>query len=192
MSARAFFLSGSSTNIHCQPWELEPVGAWSASSRHSISTSRGTGRSRSSRLRTERVVVRTSSTERLSAGAVASLIRSLWQLPLRGRPLQAWWDFRWAAALMCSGVAGRWSSLLGGAHEQLVNRDVARASDDVGDGVGDVLRLEGLHRGVPRLVLLADAVADVAGELGRDGARLYGADPHVQGSQFLPEGLAER
>jgi hypothetical protein len=38
---------------------------------------------------------------------------------------------------------------------------VARAGDDVGDGVGDVLRLEGLHRGVPRLVLLPDAVADV-------------------------------
>ena len=64
MSASAFFFSGSSTKTHCQPWALEPVGACSARSRHSISTSRGTGFSRSSRLRTERVVVRTSSTDR--------------------------------------------------------------------------------------------------------------------------------
>ena len=64
MSASAFFLSASSTNTHCQPWALDPVGACSANSRHSISTSRGTGFSRSSRLRTERVVVRTSSTDR--------------------------------------------------------------------------------------------------------------------------------
>src|SRR6478735_12271433 len=69
MSASAFFFSGSSTNTHCQPWELEPVGACSARSRHSISTSRGTGFSRSSRLRTERVVVRTSSAERLRVTA---------------------------------------------------------------------------------------------------------------------------
>src|ERR1700691_1069944 len=80
-------------------------------------------------------------------------------------------------ALTRSGMAGRWSSLLGGADEQLVDRDVARAGDDVGDGVGDVLRLEGLHRGVPRLVLLAD----VAGELGGDGAGFYGADPRHRG-----------
>src|ERR1700682_6136189 len=64
MSASAFLLSASSTNTHCQPWELEPVGACSANSRQSSSTSRGTGFSRSSRLRTERVVVRTSSKDR--------------------------------------------------------------------------------------------------------------------------------
>src|ERR1700704_3938619 len=64
MSAIAFLLSASSTNTHCQPWELEPVGACSANSRHSSSTSRGTGFSKSSRLRTERVVVKTSSKER--------------------------------------------------------------------------------------------------------------------------------
>ena len=64
MSASTFFFSGLSTNAHCQPWALEPVGAWSANSRHSNSTSRGTGFSKSSRLRTERVVVRTSSTDK--------------------------------------------------------------------------------------------------------------------------------
>src|SRR6476620_9665 len=64
MSASAFFFSGSSTNTHCQAWALEPVGACSARSRHSSRTSRGTGFSRSSRLRTERVVVRTSSIDR--------------------------------------------------------------------------------------------------------------------------------
>src|ERR1700741_2609857 len=65
MSPIAFFFSASSTNPHCQPCELEPVGACSANSRHSINTSRGTGLSKSRRLRTERVVVRTSSTDSL-------------------------------------------------------------------------------------------------------------------------------
>src|ERR1700761_3733390 len=65
MSPIAFFVSTSSTNTHCQPCELEPVGACSASSRHSISSSRGTGLSKSRGLRTERVVVSTSSTDRL-------------------------------------------------------------------------------------------------------------------------------
>src|SRR5208337_2435835 len=65
MSAIALRLSASSTNTHCQPCELEPVGAWSARSRHSMSTSRPTGLPKSRRLRTERVVVRTSSTDRL-------------------------------------------------------------------------------------------------------------------------------
>src|ERR1700741_3320411 len=73
MSPIAFFFSASSTNTHCHPCELEPVGACSARSRHSISTSRGTGLSKSRRLRTERVVVRTSSTDKLrvmSAGYI--------------------------------------------------------------------------------------------------------------------------
>src|SRR5947209_5523122 len=64
MSPSAFFFSASSTNTHCQPWEFEPVGACSARLRHSISTSWPTGLSKSSRFRTERVVVRTSSTDR--------------------------------------------------------------------------------------------------------------------------------
>src|SRR5450759_4062223 len=52
------FFSGSVTIIHCQPWALLPVGAWMATSRPSISRSRETGRSKSCRFRTERVVVR--------------------------------------------------------------------------------------------------------------------------------------
>src|SRR3954452_20004973 len=66
MSASAFFLSASSTNTNCHPCEFEPVGACSASSRHSSRTSLGTGFSKSSRLRTERVVVRSSSTDRFN------------------------------------------------------------------------------------------------------------------------------
>src|SRR4029079_13795579 len=64
MSASAFFFSESSTNTHCQPWALEPVGACSAKSRHSVNTSRETGFSKSRRLRTERMVFRTLSAER--------------------------------------------------------------------------------------------------------------------------------
>src|SRR4051812_15172559 len=56
----------SSTNTQCQPWRFEPVGAWMAISRQASTTSRSTDRSKSSRLRTERVVVRTSSAERFS------------------------------------------------------------------------------------------------------------------------------
>src|SRR6478735_924378 len=75
MSARACFLSGSVTNTHCQPWELLPVGAWVAISRHSSITDRSTGLSKSRRLRTARVVVRTSSADRLSftSGSIAGM-----------------------------------------------------------------------------------------------------------------------
>src|SRR4051812_48857667 len=66
MSAMAFFLASSSTKTHCQPCAFEPVGACNARSRHSSSTSRDTGLSKSRRLRTERVVVRTSSADRFS------------------------------------------------------------------------------------------------------------------------------
>src|ERR1700730_13458365 len=52
------FFSGSVTILHCQPWELLPVGAWIATSRHSTISSRETGLSKSSRFRTARVVVR--------------------------------------------------------------------------------------------------------------------------------------
>src|ERR1700730_2352092 len=54
----ARFFSGSVTIIHCQPWELLPVGAWMATSKHSMISSRETGLSKSSRFRTARVVVR--------------------------------------------------------------------------------------------------------------------------------------
>src|ERR1700730_14323894 len=59
--ARLF--SGSETKTNCQPCRLDPVGACSAISRHSRSSSRGTARRKSSRLRTARVVVRASSIE---------------------------------------------------------------------------------------------------------------------------------
>src|SRR5271169_486309 len=79
MSPIAFFFSASSTKTHCQPCELEPVGACSAKSRHSIRTSCDTGLSKLRRLRTERVVVRSSSTERLRAmpGDYSSAHRAL-------------------------------------------------------------------------------------------------------------------
>jgi hypothetical protein len=38
MSASAFLVAASSTMIHCQPWLLEPVGAWSAICRQSSMT----------------------------------------------------------------------------------------------------------------------------------------------------------
>ena len=50
----------------CQPWRFDPVGAWRAISRHSSTTARSTGLSKSRRLRTERVVVSTSSAVRFS------------------------------------------------------------------------------------------------------------------------------
>ena len=56
---------GSSTTTHAHPWLFEPVGACIAISRHSSRTSRSTGRSKSRRLRTDRVVMRTSSADRL-------------------------------------------------------------------------------------------------------------------------------
>ena len=62
----ACFFAGSSTITQCQPWRFEPVGACRAISRHSSTVARSTGRSKSRRLRTERVVVRTSSADRFS------------------------------------------------------------------------------------------------------------------------------
>ena len=59
-------LSASSTTTQCQPWRFDPVGACKAISRHSSTVARSTGRSKSRRLRTERVVVSTSSAVRFS------------------------------------------------------------------------------------------------------------------------------
>src|SRR3954466_5423626 len=53
--------SASVTTIQCQPCWLLPVGACSATSMDSLTSSSGTGRSKSRRLRTERVVVSSSS-----------------------------------------------------------------------------------------------------------------------------------
>src|SRR5207253_2800072 len=55
------FFSGSLTISHCRCWRLPPVGAWLAMAMHSRMRSRGTARVRSSRRRTERVVVSNSS-----------------------------------------------------------------------------------------------------------------------------------
>ena len=57
----ACFSSGSVTTTKCHDWRFEAVGACSAISRHSSSSAGSTGRSKSRRLRTERVVVRSSS-----------------------------------------------------------------------------------------------------------------------------------
>src|ERR1700758_2400745 len=92
MSPIAFFFSASSPTTHCQPFELEPVGACNANSRHSISNSRETGLSKSRRLRTERVVVRTSSTDRLRVMSRGYPRRSGWgrgRLVARNRPVAA-------------------------------------------------------------------------------------------------------
>src|SRR5579885_1667091 len=63
------------TTTKCQPWLLLPVGAWVASSRHSLISSGSTGREKSRRLRTERVVDSSSSGERFSIDMYAFLLR---------------------------------------------------------------------------------------------------------------------
>src|SRR5262245_19940888 len=60
-SASACRLVGSVTTTKCQFWRFDPVGACCAIVRHSSSTARSTGRVKSKRFRTARVVVRTSS-----------------------------------------------------------------------------------------------------------------------------------
>src|SRR5579872_683331 len=68
ISPIAFFFCASVTITKCQPCVFEPVGACTASSRHSRINSDSTGREKSSRLRTDRVVANNSSGERLSRG----------------------------------------------------------------------------------------------------------------------------
>src|SRR6478672_5782644 len=83
MSPSALRFSASVTTTQCQVWLLPPVGACVASSRHSRITAISTGREKSRRLRTERVVVRTSSTERLSWGMTD--LQALYGTPILGR-----------------------------------------------------------------------------------------------------------
>src|ERR1700738_3408954 len=66
MSAIAARLPASVTTSQRQSWALLPVGACIASCMHSRITSRPTGRVRSRRLRTDRVVVSNSSTDAMS------------------------------------------------------------------------------------------------------------------------------
>lgn len=68
VETRAARLAGSVSRTKSQRCRLRPVGAWAASRRHSSIRARSTGRSRSRRLRTARVVVRTSSAVRSSGG----------------------------------------------------------------------------------------------------------------------------
>ena len=68
-SARPCLRSGSSTTSHRQRCTLPPAGAWAATSMQSRISCRGTGRSRSSRRRTARVVVSSLSVWARSNGA---------------------------------------------------------------------------------------------------------------------------
>src|SRR5437667_846478 len=67
-SASAARFSASVTTTKCQPCALDPVGAWSAISVQRSTTSGSTGRDRSRRLRTTRVVVSRWSTVARSIG----------------------------------------------------------------------------------------------------------------------------
>src|SRR5580698_1894756 len=73
MSAIAARLSASVITSHRQSWALLAVGACIANWMHSRITSRPTGRVRSRRLRTDRVVVSNSSTDARSTRLLASL-----------------------------------------------------------------------------------------------------------------------
>src|SRR5262245_15366077 len=83
MSPSALRFSASATTTQCQVWLLPPVGACVASSRHSRITAISTGREKSSRLRTERVVVRTSSTVRFRWDMAG--LQALKRTPIVGR-----------------------------------------------------------------------------------------------------------
>ena len=68
---RLLGVAASSTSTHCQACRFEPDGACTAMAMHSSTTERSTGRVRSSRLRTARVVVSSSSGVRGSRSAMA-------------------------------------------------------------------------------------------------------------------------
>src|ERR1700754_3515651 len=76
MSAIAARLSASVTTTQRQSCALLPVGACIASLMHSSMTSRPTGRFRSRRLRTARVVLSSSSTVAMSIYALPGCARS--------------------------------------------------------------------------------------------------------------------
>src|ERR1700754_3635606 len=72
MRPASAMIFGSSITTHCQLLRFRPLGAWKAISTHSVIRLRGTGLVRSRRLRTDRVVVRTSSG--LSISAIVSYL----------------------------------------------------------------------------------------------------------------------
>src|SRR5215471_3982919 len=143
----ARFRSASSTKTNCHSWRLDPVGAWTATWRHSSSSSRGTGRSKSSRLRTARVVVRISSTPAGTGRGSAAMALQLQTIAQRVVPLELLQGQR---ALGPLGVLGRVDRLqqevdvLGRQAEPVL----VAMLDDLRDRVGD---LDG------GLVLLDDA-----------------------------------
>src|SRR4051812_5196745 len=87
MSPSAARLSLSVTTYQCQPCWFDPVGACVAMSMHSRTSSRGTGLSKSSRLRTARVVVSSSSAVRSRVAPIPATLRA----PPSPRPLRPHW-----------------------------------------------------------------------------------------------------
>src|SRR3954453_17033968 len=77
--------------------------------------------------------------------------------------------------------------LLRRADQDLVDRHVSRARDDVEDRVGDVLRGEDLLEA--RRELAADLLADVSDELALGGAGLDQRRADVPGRDLLAQGL---
>src|SRR5689334_22488632 len=89
MSATARRCASSVTTRKCQRCRFRPVGAWVARSTHSSISLRGTGREKSRRLRTARVVGRTSSADRFRAilkilPLADSLLQNYLTSPCRG------------------------------------------------------------------------------------------------------------
>src|SRR5712691_7838053 len=76
-SASARRLAGSVTTTKCQFWIFDPVGACWAIVRHSSSTVRSTGRVKSRRFRTARVVVSSSSGVSVRCSDIQDLL-SMW------------------------------------------------------------------------------------------------------------------
>src|SRR5262249_24437088 len=83
-SASARRLAGSVTTTKCQFWIFDPVGACWAIVRHSSSTVRATGRVKSRRFRTARVVVSSSSGVSVRWSAIRHLL-SMWACSGDGR-----------------------------------------------------------------------------------------------------------
>lgn len=81
--------------------------------------------------------------------------------------------------------------LLGRPDEGLVEADVPGPGDREGDRVGDVGGLEFVHAREALDRLLLDAVAEVVGELGVDGAGLDQRRADLAIGELLAEGLAE-